>query len=137
MAKPPKPKSPKLDSLYANVEESPNFAMGLLYQFVAHSSGLAFENATINANVLNTVNTANGTVLSALKNAEAAAISVQKTTISESYNAQTAVTGLNSVTNAGATALSSQTSQQIAGITADAIAATAVAMDAIVKKMGG
>ena len=77
----------------AKIEDSATFAMGLLYQFAAHSSGLALENATANSNMMN------------------------------------------SVTNAGAAALTAL--KEIAGITADAVAATAAAMDKIVQQMGG
>ncbi|MEH6527127.1 MAG: hypothetical protein V7723_13710 [Sneathiella sp.] len=142
--------APDTTSQNAKIQNSASFAMSLLYQFAAHSSGLSLENATINSNLLNSVSSSGAAALVALKNAEAIAISAQRSTINESYNAQTAtitqalnaqteaaVTSLNAVTSAGGTALAAQTSQEIAGITADAVAATAVAMDKIVKQMGG
>ena len=61
-----------LKAMMGNVEESPSFAMGLLYQFAAHSSGLALENATINSDGLPGVNNASGRVLTALKNLRSA-----------------------------------------------------------------
>jgi len=141
---------PDSTSPNAKIQDSASFAMSLLYQFAAHSSGLSLENATINSNLLNSVNSSGAAALVALKNAEAVAISAQKSTIGESYNSQTAaitqalnaqtqaaVTSLNAVTSAGGTALAAQTSQEIAGITANAVAATAAAMDKIVKQMGG
>ncbi|SLN57753.1 RebB family R body protein [Oceanibacterium hippocampi] len=130
--------------------DSAPFAMGLVYQFAAHSSGLAMENATVATNFLNTVTNASAASMTALKVAEANALSSLTTSISEAYNSQTAAisqalnaqtqstaAGLNAITTAGSSGMAAQTAQDIAGLTADSVAATAVAMYEIVKQMAG
>ena len=49
----------------AKIEDSATFAMGLLYQFAAHSSGLALENATANSNMMNSVTNAGAAAVAA------------------------------------------------------------------------